>query len=176
MSERHPATRWTLLVAAFAILSGSATFSSAQPLAPPEVIPTQGLNGAPQRVLREIEDPATGMRWLLFHNQMIPNGPGRLLAIGAGNPAALQTKGSAASTGSNPMLRPPLPVIIRGGDVVTVEEVSALVKLQMEGIALGPAKLGNTLQVRLTVGKHVVSVVALGPGRTRLAASSLVQP
>jgi hypothetical protein len=176
MSQRHPTTRKTLFVGAFAILSGYAAFCFAQPSVPPEAIHAKGLNGVPQRVLREIDDPSTGMRWILVHNPMIPTGPGRLLAIGAGNPTSLQAKGGTAAAGGAPTSRPSLPIVIRGGDAVTVEEASAFVELRMEGVALGPAKLGNTLQVRLTVGKHVVSAVALGLGRTRLAGYSPVQP
>ncbi len=175
MSEWDSITRRTQRVAACAILSGCATLCSAQRSFPPEVIYAQDLNGPSQRVLREIDDSSTGMHWLLFHNPMNPNGPGRLLSIDAGDPALLQTPG-AASTGGNPAASPSQPLVIRGGDTVTVEETSAFVKLQMEGVALGPAKLGKTLQVRLTVGKHVVPAVALGPGLVRLAIDSPVQP
>jgi hypothetical protein len=59
--------------------------------------------------------------------------------------------------------------MIHAGDRLIVEENTALVEARLEAVALGPAQLGSPLNVRLTIGGHVVRVVALGPGHASFA-------
>lgn len=126
---------------------------------------------AMRRALREIDDPKTETRWLLVRDERRPAGPGRLIQIptrkglSGGQPGGL-----AADTVSSAKILAPLPVVIRSGDRLVVEEHSRVVEMRLEAVALGPATAGKTLDARLKVGGKVVRVVALGAGRARLAA------
>ncbi len=113
---------------------------------------------APAITLREIDDPHSGARWLLLPGPNYPGGPGRLVLAAGGDGT-----GSAAVT-----IPAPARPVIRAGDLLVVEENSALVEARLEARALGTAARGSTLQARLKIGGKVVSVVALGPGRVAL--------
>jgi len=110
-------------------------------------------------VIREIDDPHTGARWLLVRNEEHPGGPGRLVLVGGqGNEsggASRQTEAEEAR------LRP----VIRTGDRLVVEEHTARVDAALEARALGPAASGGGFNARLAIGGRVVRAVALGPGR-----------
>jgi hypothetical protein len=113
---------------------------------------------APAVMLREIDDPHSGARWLLLPNPNHPGGPGRLVLAAGGD-----RTGSAAVAIAVPA-RP----VIRAGDELVVEENTVVVEARLEARALGSASLGNTLHARLKMGGKVVPVVALGPGRAAL--------
>jgi len=119
--------------------------------------------------IREIDDPQTGDRWLLVRDTDRPGAPGRMVLVsGAGQ----GVRGVSAKNRGNALLvnfasfRP----VIRGGDRVVVEESTPLVEARLEGVALGPAATGATLNVRLKINGGVVRAVALGPGRAAMAA------
>ena len=113
-------------------------------------------------IYREIDDPNTGVRWLLMRNQEHPAGPGRLIQVkpvasSSGKPGSLAAEVPA----------PALPVI-HAGDTVTVEEKTAVVDAHLEAVALGPAAKGSSFEVRLKIGGKVLRAVALGPGQAAI--------
>ncbi len=122
-------------------------------------------------VVREIDDPATGQRWLLERDPAHPGGPGRLVpapgkaAVPDGNKRA----GSLAPRPARAAVPSPLKAIIRGGDRLVVEQHTAVIEARLEAVALGPARRGATFQARLKIGGKVVRAVALAPGRAELA-------
>jgi hypothetical protein len=117
----------------------------------------------PQRcVVREIEDPHTGIHWLLVRDPKNPAGPGKLVkSTDEGYAQAI------SRDGSSPMAELRRSVI-RAGDHLIVEEHSRVVDAQLEGTALGSAAAGDTLRVRLKIGGKVVRAIAAGPGRATL--------
>jgi hypothetical protein len=121
------------------------------------------LGSAGGQLYREIDDPHTGDRWLLMHNDQIPGGPGRLVRVAA--------SGSAAGGGPGQIARQVAAValpVIRSGDRVVVEEHTAVVDALLEARALRPAAAGAVFEARLAIGGRVLRVVALGPGRAAL--------
>ena len=106
-------------------------------------------------IVREIDDPHTGGRWLLTHDPMHPAGPGRLVLVRGIRSAVPRSDGSVVE---------PLPVI-HAGDTLIVEENTAAVEARLEAVALRPAVAGSPLDVRLKIGGKVVRVMALAPGR-----------
>jgi hypothetical protein len=123
-------------------------------------------------IVREIDDPHTGKRWLLMRGDNLPGGPGRLvLAAGEHNAAA----GGLELLAKQAHEAQPLPVI-RAGDPLIVEEHTAVADAQLQARALNPAALGSALNVRLAIGGRVVHAVALGPGRAALQPETGVRP
>jgi hypothetical protein len=112
------------------------------------------------QVVREIDDPNTGDRWLLMSGSGQPGGPGRLVLVAGLKELRQPGAGAAPSQ--------PLPVI-HSGDRLVVEENTALVQARLGAVALGPALLGGSLRLRLAIGGNVVEAVALGPGRAAFA-------
>lgn len=108
-------------------------------------------------ILREIVDPYSGGRWVLMRDPDHPGGPGRLVLAEAGN------GGKRAHAGETPADEA-LPVI-RAGDKLVIEEHSSVVDAQFEAVALGAAREGSLLKVRLKLGGKTLSAIALGPGR-----------
>ena len=104
---------------------------SANPVMPPA-----------EEVLREIDDPALGDRWLLVRNPQNPAGPGRLLRFhdeGAGGLAnrneelsavVAEAQALALPLVSLPVVRPALPVI-KNGDRIVVEEHTAVADMRL---------------------------------------------
>jgi hypothetical protein len=129
----------------------------------------QGLQGD---VIREIDDPHTGDRWLLIRNDQAPGGPGRMVLItahrNASGGAALQ---AAGQTGEAQILP-----VIRAGDRLIVEEHTARVDAVLQARAMSPAAPGAAFDARLTIGGNVVRAVALGPGRATLQPEAGVRP
>jgi len=120
--------------------------------------PTQG------ELVREIDDPHTGVRWLLMRNDANPGGPGRFTLVATGRSAAEGGPKRPVNTTKEARLHP----VIRAGDRLIVEEHTAVVNVTLEARALSPATLGAVLKARLMIGGKVVRVVALGPGRAEL--------
>jgi hypothetical protein len=110
-------------------------------------------------ILREIDDPHTGARWLLMRSEQHPGGPGRLVLAGSERNGTFQQVAEEEAQ---------LAPVIRPGDRLVVEEHTALVDAALEARALGPAAQGAAFNVRLTMGGRVVRAVALGPGRAAL--------
>jgi hypothetical protein len=111
-------------------------------------------------IVREIDDPSNGDRWLLVRDPERPGAPGRLILPSAQPGSAAQS----ALAG----LASPVPVI-HTGDRLTVEQNTSLVRARLEAVALSAALLGSPLKVRLVPGGAVMLAVALGPGRAAFA-------
>lgn len=115
-------------------------------------------------VIRVIDDPHTGARWLLERDMRYPGGPGRMVL------ATRQVEGRPEKrTGMGPVSfrvnqEAQMPVI-RRGDRLVVEESTAVVEARLEAVALENAPKGARLKVRLTIGGRLMQVVALGPRR-----------
>jgi hypothetical protein len=134
----------------------------------------QAKASTPDEVVREIDDPHTGARWLLMRDPSHPGGPGRLLES-TRNPARQRhpaRQDAAGVKASSAELRP----VLHAGDRLIVEENSAVVESRLEAVALGPAVLGSVLNVRLSVGGKVVRAVALAPGRAVLQPGMEARP
>jgi hypothetical protein len=111
----------------------------------------------PGQVVREIDDPFNGARWLLIRDRDSAAGPRRLVLIESGReelPRTLQVSAAAGLPGAaKSSIRP----AIRAGDRLVVEENTAVV-------------------VRLQIGGRVVRAVALAPGRAALVTQDGGQP
>jgi hypothetical protein len=124
------------------------------------------LNTAHGEIVREIDDPHTGDRWLLMRNEQFPGGPGRLVLVAAHRVAYINSPerlASNAEAGESSLVP-----VIRTGDKLIVEEHTAVVDAVLEARALSPAAVGAGLDVRLAIGGNVMRAVALGPGRAAL--------
>lgn len=155
-----------LIVAASTACAQSSTHSGSQVILSSgglASVETLGL-GVQGEVVREIDDPHTGDRWLLVRNDQVPGGPGRLVLVAAhrnlpgGRILRLADEAREAEV---------LPVI-RAGDRLIVEEHTARVDAVLEARALNPAVLGSAFDVRLAIGGNRVRAIALGPGRAAL--------
>jgi len=128
---------------------------------------------ATSEVVREIDDPHTGDRWLLTRDPSRPGGPGRMILAKVG----LDLADQHGPEGSSALPEPPkfFPVI-HTGDHLVVEENTRVADVVMDATALGPALLGSPLHVRLSIGGSVVRAVALGPGRAVFATETGSRP
>lgn len=154
-----------------ALFIGTGMFASAQ-VAP---VGRRSMPVEPSgQVVRQIDDPSTGQRWLLMRDPSHPGGPGRLTPI---------TKFLEVFKSSAPVTVPrmqPKPValqpVIRSGDRLIVEDSSSRIDARFDAVALGSAAAGGPLRVRLVLGGKVVRAIALGPGRAAFAPAMEVQP
>lgn len=112
--------------------------------------------------IRELNDPASGARWLLYASQN--GGPGRLVLV---------TNSESRAKESAPLLPRP---VIRAGDRIVLEEHTAVVDAHLAAIALGPAAPGGALRVRLAIGGRIVPALAVAQGRAEIAAAQEPQP
>jgi hypothetical protein len=127
-------------------------------------------NPTPAELIREIDDPHLGSRWLLYRDPAHPGGPGRLVRVGSIAPDRLRS--SAPLTGGEAAARP----IIHPGDRVVLEEDTSVVDARLEAVALGPALAGSPLQVRLALGGRILPAIAVAPGRVALAPELEIRP
>jgi hypothetical protein len=127
---------------------------------------SQAQGAALPEVVRVIDDPHTGDRWLLIRDRKNPAGPGRLVLTGLRNEAQ-QDWAVSESLGATSMLRRP---VIHTGDRLIVEENTTFIEAHLEAVALGPASIGSPFNARLKIGGKVARVVALAPGRAAFAA------
>lgn len=126
-------------------------------------------------VVREIDDPHSGARWLLMRDHNHPAGPGRLILVATANRQAGQGEPvGSLSPVKTEMIR--IRPIIRAGDRLVVEENTALIEARLEAVALGPATLGSTFDVRLKMGGKVARAIALAPGRAAFHAQMEARP
>ena len=124
-------------------------------------------------IVREIDDPHNGARWLLMRNPDHPGGPGLLVMV----PHARSANQQRLTGGPLPSpVAEPLQPVIRAGERLVVEESSPVVEARLEGVSLGPAVIGSPLDVRLKIGGKVMRAVALGAGRAALQAEAGVRP
>lgn len=121
----------------------------------------QGSAHGAGEILREIDDPQNGDRWLLVEDARHPGGPGLLLRAGE---AVVEMKPAA------PAADAPLP-IIHAGERIVVEEHTAIVDARLEAVAMNPAWMESVLNVRLVVGGRVMRARATAPGRAVLEVS-----
>jgi hypothetical protein len=125
-------------------------------------------------IVRVVDDPATGNRWLLEKDTLHPGWPGRMVLVSGANETRHSAPGFAGqqvNTGGgapNPATSLSEPVI-RAGDRIVVEEHTALLDAKLEAVALSPAREGGVLRVRLAIGGRVMRAVAVGPGSALLA-------
>lgn len=122
-------------------------------------------------VLRQIEDPSTGDRWLLLRNRDRPGGPGRLVLarpLNSRESGRLAAPAQSVSAGER--------LVIRSGDALTVEEHTAAADVNLQAVALQSAARGTPFRARLEIGGKVVQVVAISPGRADFAPGSGVEP
>ena len=168
-------TAWAALLAASALpldgqtaAGGSALPRVNGPLALAKS--TQAVTEPAGEILREIDDPHMGTRWLLMREAANAGGPGRLVRIG--NPKS-DTKDATQGDASGAARPRPL---IHAGDALIVEEHTAVVDAWLEAVALGSAAAGAECRARLKIGGRVVRVVALGTGRAKLAPDGGTRP
>jgi len=122
------------------------------------------------RVIREIDDPHTGIHWLVVRDAGHPGGPGRL--VQAAEFAGWH--GDSSSGRSNPVAQTAvdsLHPVVRAGDRMIAEEHTQVADAQLEGVALEPAAAGAAFNLRLRIGGKVVRAVAEGPGKAILQPS-----
>jgi len=125
------------------------------------------------QVVREIDDPHLGTRWLLVRDPQHPGGPGRLTMVPLVSNRTQRRRAGGAATEFVRELRLP---VIRAGDRLIVEAITPVVEARLEAVALSPAEVGSMLEARLKIGGRVVPAVALGPGRAALQLESGVRP
>jgi hypothetical protein len=126
---------------------------------------------ATQEIVREIDDPATGGRWMLMRDAGNPGGPGRMVLLAQGTPSPTTARAPVEYAGSN-FDRTVSAALIHAGDHLIVEEHTRLIDASLDAVALAPAREGQTLRVRLSISGHVVKAVAAAAGRATLIADS----
>jgi hypothetical protein len=120
-------------------------------------------------VVREFDDPATGLRWLLERDPARPGGPGLLVAV-SGRSSGKATEGQPRQR--RPAVLSSVRPVIRASDQLVVIENTPVVEARLEAVAMGPAVAGQKFEARLKIGGKVVDAVALGPGRALLVAEA----
>jgi hypothetical protein len=123
---------------------------------------------ARQDILREIDDPHSGDRWLLVRDDSHPGGPGLLLRVAADDKGPSPSPQSPAVAENPAQGEAPAP-LIHAGDRLIVEEHTPIAEAHLEARAMGPALLGGWFSVRLAIGGRVVRAVATSPGRAIFA-------
>ena len=126
--------------------------------------PPQASSAPTGEIVREIDDPRNGDRWMLVRDVSHPGGPGRLVLAAGANIDSRVPANAKGAGGASAGADAPAPVI-RAGDRVILEENTPIVVSQLEAVAMGPALTGSPFNARLTIGGKVVHAVAVGPGR-----------
>lgn len=111
-------------------------------------------------VEKEIDDPNSGLRWVVVEDPAHPGGPGRLVLSGKG--------GAQNPLRPNRVKAAKMSPVIHAGDAVQVQEHSAVVDASLQAVALGSAGSGCIFRVRLRIGGRVLKVRALAAGRAEL--------
>jgi hypothetical protein len=164
------------------VSSGQAAIASADPVAAGEL--------AAGDVVKEIDDPQNGNRWLLTRDPSRPGGPGLLRLAGVAPGGAGQRRGSAQGEPPHaalppgpvspepvlpepvlpePVLPEPVLPVIRSGDRIILEQHTRVVDARLEAVAIGPARAGAAFSARLLMGGGMVRAVAISAGRALLA-------
>ena len=135
------------------------------------------LEERPGVAIREIDDSATGDRWLLVRDIANPAGPGRMVRIETGKADLTGgVEGEPARKGTQSPAAAPVRPVIHAGDVVIVEEHTSVIDARLEAVALGSAAVGAEFKARLKIGGKVLRVVALAAGRAEMTPGSEAQP
>jgi hypothetical protein len=130
-------------------------------------------------IVREIDDPHNGDRWLLVRDPRHPAGPGLLLrednARGGSPQIAIERRTEQAGQSDAEQNSAPLPepageveaaaLVVHAGDRLVVEEHTAIIEARLEAVALGSASSGSPFNARLRIGGRVVRVLAVAAGR-----------
>jgi type IV secretory pathway VirB3-like protein len=66
--------------------------------------------------------------------------------------------------------------VIHAGDRIVVEEHTQVIDAVFEAVSLQPAIEQGAFRARLRIGGRVVRVIALAPGRARVAAETEARP
>jgi hypothetical protein len=135
-------------------LPGAVPISHLLPGAAPIV---QAASPMRAEVLREIDDPSTGDRWVLLRNPSDPAAPARLVQV---------TKDMPTTESLAPAL------VIHAGDTLIVEDHTALADMRLEAVALSRATAGAEFTARLRIGGRVVHAVAVAPGKAVLSVAA----
>jgi len=128
-------------------------------------------------LVREIDDPHTGARWLLTRSLDHRGGPGRLVLLPGpdGEDRRERPAGQTLTAEESKELTLAAPVI-HLGDTLTVEEDTAVVSSRLQAVALAPAAIGSAFAARLKIGNRIVQALALGPGRAAFLGDRAVRP
>ena len=175
-SARHSGdAEWNFVVLTLATLlvGGLPAHPESHEISTPDVRIAASLDGTPgsRRLLREIDDPNSGTRWLLVSDKSNPGGPGRLELALPG-----RDQGAFARQALGPGVAQSRPLaIIRPGDKLVVEEHSTTADAYLEGVAMGPAAPGSSFMVRLSIGGRVVRALAVAPARAVFEAATEVR-
>lgn len=121
-------------------------------------------------VLREIDDPATGIRWLMLRDPNRPAGPGRL--VPAPNAIVCREKDCVSKQLCARREQP----VIHTGDAVTVEEHTPVLDMRLQAVALEPSLKGAYFTARLKVGGKAARVLAVAPGHAVFGPETEVKP
>jgi hypothetical protein len=116
-------------------------------------------------LVRVIEDPNLGDRWLLCRNPDHPGGPGRLQLVAANHASSARSIQGGASEAQVKAFQDAARSAIRAGDRVIVEENSAVAEARLGAVALESATIGSSFHARMEIGGRVLRVVAMGNGR-----------
>jgi hypothetical protein len=146
---------------------------------------------------RDLIDPCLGSHWQLKVNPEHPGWPARLVLVGADAGSGSSSAGrSEAARHTLDRISPfadeglqhfetlTLPMAIRAGESLIVEQDSPVLHAEFQAIALASASVGQGMRVRLSGGAtaplsikgKVISVIATGAGRARWAFEEEVKP
>jgi len=157
---RHVAMIAILAVSAFALSPAVAGGASSNP----------ETGASHERLVKVIDDPSTGARWLLYEDTGHPSWPARLVAAPPEQATKSQNalRREASADGAR--------VAIHAGDRLTVEEHTPVADSKLSAVALGQARKGEELEVRLEIGGRVVKAVAEGTGQAQMVGESGARP
>jgi len=128
-------------------------------------------------VIREIDDSATGERWLLVRNASNPAGPGRMVLVETGKANSTGgTESAPVRNGTQGPVAAPLRPVIHAGDAVIVEEHTSVVDARLEAVALGSAAVGAEFKARLKIDGKVLRMVALAAGKAEMTPEREARP
>jgi len=145
------------------------------------IVPVSG------QILRIIDDPGTGHRWLLLSDESHPGGPGKLVLSSDEGLQTVRTHegGVSPHTDATSPMSPAISSqlasslagpVIHAGDHLSVEQHTAVSDVQLAATALGPAAKGSTFNIRLEIGGRVMRAIAEGPGHASFAPRIEGQP
>jgi hypothetical protein len=145
-------------------------------------------------LVKDILDRCLGSRWQLVVDSRHPAWPGKLILINSGDGHGSASGGerrspefeaTAASSATLPVPRdssdrlssPALPLVIRSGDRVTVEQNTHVLHALLEAVALESGQVGQRIRVRLIseadahqgIFGTIISAVVTGAKQARWA-------
>ena len=167
-------TACAMIRAALAVLAAVAALPAAGQNATAGAPPVEQRLG---QVIREIDDSATGDRWLLVRDTKNPAGPGSMVRIEPGKAGLTGgIEGAPARKRTQSPTAAPVRPVIHAGDAVILEKHTSVIDARLEAVALGSAAVGAEFKARLKIGGKVLRVVALAAGRAEMTPESEAQP